>query len=179
MVDYHSDSGFSDVLLKLVNSYEESSDCTASWSQDSQFDSLSLISDINDTFSVFRHGDIHTSLHLANVAHDETLLLKHLCTCADKTLRWCFIHSKATTAPGPPATTNSFGFIATSSIEFPLFRPSMSLDVEDLQQWAFQAHLMVKSTNVYNYKMPGYVSPLNCTLIIGELFVEIITTKKF
>ena len=136
----------------MVHSYEESSDCTASWSQDSQFDSLSVISDINDSFSVLRHGDIHTSLHLANVAHDETLLLKHLCTCAEKTLRWCFIHSKAIMAPGPPATTNSFGFIATSSIESPLFRPSTSLDVEDLQQWAFQAHLMVKSTNVYNYK---------------------------
>ena len=57
-----------------------------------------------------------------------------------------------TEAPGSNVSVNKFGFIPTCNIEYPLFRPSNNLEVGDLQHWAFQVHLTVKSTNVFNYK---------------------------
>ena len=97
-------------------------------------------------------GDFHTSSSQVNVAHNETQLMKHLCTCTDETLKWCFIHSEATDPFVLINNVNNFGFMPTSRIEFPLFKHSTTLDVEDLQQLAFQAHFLVKSTNTSNYK---------------------------
>ena len=45
-----------------------------------------------------------------------------------------------------------FGFIPLNIVEVPLFKPSKSLNIEQLDQWAFKAHQLVKASGTYNYR---------------------------
>ena len=92
------------------------------------------------------------SVNQRNIALHQTQLINQLCTCDNKTLKWCFIHSKARDPLDLITNTNKFGFIPTCSIEFPLYKPMNNLEAEELQQWAFQPHWKMKSTNVFYYK---------------------------
>ena len=85
-----------------------------------------------------------------NVALSETDVINHLCNCNDTKLDWCFIHQKAKSIDLETQGTE-FGFIPASVIDIPLFRPPKTLDIDTLDQWAFEAHKLVKASGTYNY----------------------------
>ena len=113
---------------------------------------LSSIVDASDTVDSTCKHVYQASIDIGNIALSETQLINHLCTCNNELFKWCFIHSKVSHTPGSHIRGNEFGFIPLCQIEYPLFRPSNNLDIEDLQHWAFMAHLTVKSRNTFNYK---------------------------
>ena len=85
-----------------------------------------------------------------NEALNETDVIKHLCNCDDTKLDWCFIHQKARSIE-PYTQDTDFGFIPADVIEVPLFRPPSTLDIDNVHQWAFAAHTLVKASGTYNY----------------------------
>ena len=84
------------------------------------------------------------------MALSETDVINHLCNCNDTKLDWCFIHQKAKSIDLETQGTE-FGFIPASVIDIPLFRPPKMLDIDTLDQWAFEAHKLVKASGTYNY----------------------------
>ena len=150
---YFSDSNFSDICFSSVNSYRSSQENNPIFHQESS-DIVLLSGNWSDSCVLDNSYKCDTTLPVSqgNMALHESQMINQLCTCKDDTLKWCFIHTRVTDPPELVASVNKFGFIPTCAIEYPLFRPSYDLEADDLQQWAFQAHLMVRSTGVFNYK---------------------------
>ena len=84
------------------------------------------------------------------MALNKSDVIKHLCNCNDVNLGWCFIHQKARSIE-PYTQGMEFGFIPSNVIDIPLFRPPRILDIDNLNQWAFAAHTLVKASGTYNY----------------------------
>ena len=86
-----------------------------------------------------------------NEALDESDILDHVCNCNNIVFNWCFIHQKVNNIDLNLKETH-FGFVPLNIIEIPLFKPSKSLNIEQLDQWAFKAHQLVKASGIYNYR---------------------------
>ena len=152
---YFSDSNFSDICFSSVNSYRSSQENNPILHHESS-DIVLLSGNWSDSCVLDNSYKCDTPLPVSqgNMALHESQMINQLCTCEDDTLKWCFIHSRVTDPPELVASVNKFGFIPTCAIEYPLFRPSYDLEADDLQQWAFQAHLMVRSTGVLTTERP-------------------------
>ena len=86
-----------------------------------------------------------------NKALDESDIIDHLCNCNNIDFDWCFIHQKVNNIDLIRKQTH-FGFVPLNFIEIPLFKPSKSLNIKQLDQWAFKAHQLVKASGTYNYR---------------------------
>ena len=100
-----------------------------------------------------------------NEALDESDILDHLCNCNNIDFNWCFIHQKVNNIDLNLKQTH-FGFVPLNIIEIPLFKPSKSLNIEQLDQWALKAHQLVKASGTYNYRQCqrsklGFYVPFN------------------
>ena len=116
--------------------------------------SVNMNDSVVDTYNIASNGSqVFTSCESANSfneALNETDVIKHLCNSDDTNLDWCFIHQKARSIE-PYTQDTDFGFIPVNVIDVPLFRPPRILDIDNLHQWAFTVHTLVKASGTYNY----------------------------
>ena len=95
------------------------------------------------------------------MAVNESDVIKHLCNCDDVNLGWCFIHQKARSIE-PYTQGTEFGFIPPNVIDIPLFRPPRILDIDNLDQWAFAAHTLVKVMQSKNVCVFNCIDDIIC-----------------
>ena len=128
----------SDLDVSGISLYQESYSTT----------SISIIDGLSD----FSQGSVKQDVTKEfNKACNESNIIGHLCNCNNNDFDWCFIHQKVKAIDLNPKQTQ-FGFVPLNIIEVPLFMPTVSLNIEQLDQWAFRAHQLVKASGTYNYK---------------------------
>ena len=107
---------------------------------------------VKDFLGDFSHESVdQTATRDLNRAHDESDIIIHLCNCNNIDFDWCFIHQKVNDID-LSLKQSQFGFVPLNTIEIPLFKPPRSLNIEQLDQWAFKAHQLVKASSTYNYR---------------------------
>ena len=95
---------------------------------------------IKDVLSDFKHDSVaQTATRDFNKALDESNIIVHLYNCNNMDFDWCFIHQKVNDIDLNPKQTQ-FAFVPLNTMEVPLFKPPESLNIEQLDQWAFKAH---------------------------------------
>ena len=145
---------------RLINSnfYRCCESDNDSISVDLSHDSASIqdLSSISSDWNLTYFSDtvtLDTSVSCHNVARASTNIINDLCTCMDVNKQWCSIHSKEASKPSVLVNKcQNFGFINMGVLPAPLFKPPTVIDSVNLQQWAFDAHQAVASSNCFNYQ---------------------------